>query len=141
MSDERPSNQKLDCCPPGTTKEQQTDVLERLRHIHRLMHAGKSYGFEQTILCDTVREVETLRCALKDTQAVLAAANKVLQEERATRETSATLSIEHQVGKVAFRYIDRLNDQTPDDNAEKIVGEMLAELTPILTAHFDQGLG
>lgn len=59
-----PSNERLDCCKPGTTKEQKIDVLERLRHIHRRMHAGKAYGFEQTILCDTVREIERLRAEL-----------------------------------------------------------------------------
>lgn len=58
------SDQRLDCCPPGTTKEQQIDVLERLHTIHRKMHAGKAYSFEQTILCDTVREIERLRAEL-----------------------------------------------------------------------------
>ena len=65
MNDTNPSSdQKLDCCPPGTTKEQKIDVLERLRTIHHRMHAGKAYSFEQTILCDTVREVERLRAEL-----------------------------------------------------------------------------
>lgn len=59
------TDQELDCAPPGTTKEQKIDVLERLHAIHRKMHAGKNYSFEQTILCDTVREIETLRAALK----------------------------------------------------------------------------
>ena len=64
MSDSLTNDPKLDCAPPGTTREQQIDVLERLHDIHRKMHAGKAYGFEQTILCDTVREVERLRAAL-----------------------------------------------------------------------------
>jgi hypothetical protein len=58
------TEERLDCCKPGTTKEQKIDVLERLHHIHRRMHAGKAYGFEQTILCDTVREIERLRAEL-----------------------------------------------------------------------------
>lgn len=58
------AEERLDCCPPGTTKEQKTAVLERLHHIHQRMHAGKAYGFEQTLLCDTVREIEQLRAAL-----------------------------------------------------------------------------
>lgn len=62
--DNRSTDERLDCCPPGTTDQQRTDVLERLHSIHRKMHAGKSYGFEQTILCDTVREIEALRAEL-----------------------------------------------------------------------------
>lgn len=50
-----------DCAPPGTTKDQQKDVLDRLNHIHRQMHAGKSYDFEQTLLCDLVQEITELR--------------------------------------------------------------------------------
>ena len=48
-------------------------------------------------------------------------------------------TIEHQLGSILFRYIDRLNDQTPEDNAQKIVKEMLAEVNPVLDKHFQLG--
>lgn len=46
-------------------------------------------------------------------------------------------TIEHQLGAILFRYIDRLNDQTPEDNAEKIVKEMLTEVNPVLDRHLN----
>jgi hypothetical protein len=55
------TTEEMDCCPPGGTKGGRGDVLFRLNAIHRDMHAGKDYGFEQSIWCDAVNEVSVLR--------------------------------------------------------------------------------
>lgn len=47
------------------------------------------------------------------------------------------LTIEHELGSALFKYIDRLEDQTEDDTAQKIVGELLEEIRPMLARHFN----
>lgn len=40
-------------------------------------------------------------------------------------------SVYDRVGRVVFRYIDRMNDLVPEDDAEKVLGEFLAAVNPI----------
>lgn len=46
--------QEVDC----SAKPHHPNVLAEVRRIHALMHAGKSYGFTQALLCDVLRELE-----------------------------------------------------------------------------------
>ena len=48
-------------------------------------------------------------------------------------------TVEHKLGSILFKYIDRLNDLTPDDNADKIVAEMLPEMNAMLCADRNNG--
>lgn len=48
----------VDCPPPD---DDRGDVLPRLESIHKKMHSGGSYGFEQSIWCDLLTEIKRLR--------------------------------------------------------------------------------
>ncbi len=44
----------------ASVKPRHPDVLKELHRIHRLMHAGKPYAFEQSLLCELIHEIERL---------------------------------------------------------------------------------
>lgn len=44
-------------------------------------------------------------------------------------------TVEHKLGAILFKYIDRLNDLDEDDTAHKIVMEMLPEMDAMLSVH------
>lgn len=50
----------------------------------------------------------------------------------AQRDAEFATSIE----RVLIRYIDRMNDVVPEDPADKILSEFLAEVNPLYTARF-----
>lgn len=45
---------ELDCCD----KPRHKDVIGELKRIHKQMHAGQHYGYEQSLLCDLIRKLE-----------------------------------------------------------------------------------
>ncbi len=42
-------------------KNRHADPLAELEHIHVKMHNGKSYSFEQSLMCDLINEIKRLR--------------------------------------------------------------------------------
>jgi hypothetical protein len=86
MSESPLSTDQYCDCTPGLTDDQKNPLLERLERVHKLMHAGKAYGIEQTIWCDTVREIHRLRDGLR----LIATDEHRLMNETA-RQTAASI--------------------------------------------------
>lgn len=124
----------------GTSKEDLAFALDTIRReIQSWLDWQASERRHEGI--ETSDDTLLMRVPAWPTRGVLKNWVAALERAHGAVETTAALSIEHQVGDVVFSYIDRLQDQTPDDSAAKIVDEMLGALCPILDAHFDAKFG
>lgn len=56
MTDSRATDVVNDC----SDKQRHADPAAELRRIHNAMHAGKPYSFEQSLLCDLLKQLERL---------------------------------------------------------------------------------